>query len=122
MSLAWNSHPPGHGCSAASPPAAPSSTRETKAATPEEIAGLTADLLHRGYLTIEPASGRLELSDQGRQAHAALVEAGRSVLTRIASDVDPPEQEVTEILRRLAISLLADIPRDAGREPPTATA
>ena len=91
--------------------------RETKAATPEEIAGLTADLVHRGYLTIEPASGRLDLSDRGQQAHAALVEAGRSVLTRIASDVDPPEQEVSEILRRLAISLLADIPRDTGREP-----
>jgi hypothetical protein len=39
------------------------------------------------------------------------------VLTRIASDVDPPEQEVSDILRRLAISLLADMPRDTGREP-----
>ncbi len=95
---------------------------ETKSTTPEEVAGLTADLLHRGYLTIEPASGRLELSERGRQAHAALVEAGRSVLTRIASDVDPPEQEVADILRRLAISLLADIPRDGGREPRAASA
>ena len=91
--------------------------RETKTATPEEIAGLTADLVHHGCLTIEPATGRLELSERGRQAHAALVEAGRSVLTRIASDVDAPEQEVSDILRRLAISLLADIPRDGGPEP-----
>ena len=90
---------------------------QSKATTPEEVAGLTAELIHRGYLTIEPASGRLELSEQGRQANAALVEAGRAVLTRIAADIDPPEEEVADILRRLAISLLADIPRDAAREP-----
>ena len=95
---------------------------QTKATTPEEVAALTAELLHRGYLTIEPASGRLELSEQGRQAYAALVEAGRSVLTRIAADIDPPEEEVADILRRLAISLLADIPRDAAREPQATTA
>ena len=86
---------------------------ETKATTPEEVVALTAELLHRGYLTIEPASGRLELSEQGRQANAALVEAGRSVLTRIAADIDPPEEEGADILRRLAVSLLAEIPRDA---------
>ena len=92
--------------------------RETKATTPEEVAALTADLLHRGYLTIEPASGRLELSEQGEQANAALIEAGRSVLTSIAADIDPPAgEEVADILRRLAVSLLADIPRDAAREP-----
>jgi hypothetical protein len=85
--------------------------------TPEEVAGLTADLIHRGYLTIDPAGGRLELSERGRRAHAALIESGRTVLTEIARDLDPPEEEVGEILRRLAISLLADIPRDAAREP-----
>jgi MFS family permease len=91
---------------------------QTKAATPEEIAALTAELLHRGYLTIEPTSGRLELSDNGRKTHAALVEAGRAVLTRIASDIAPPEEEVATVLRRLAVSLLADIPRDAARARP----
>jgi hypothetical protein len=91
---------------------------ESKATTPEEVAGLTAELIRRGYLTIEPANGLLELSERGRQANAALVEAGRAVLTRIASDIDPPEEEVADILRRLAISLLADIPRDAARKPP----
>ena len=100
----------------------PRAQSRRKATTPEEVAALTADLLHRGYLTIEPASGRLELSEQGRQAHAALVEAGRAVLTRIAADIDPPEEEVADILRRLAISLLADIPRDAAREPHTTAA
>ena len=89
---------------------------QTKAATPEEVAEITAELVHRGYLAIDPASGRLELSGLGRQAHAALVEAGRAVLTRIAAGVGPPEDEVADTLRRLAISLLADIPRDAVRE------
>lgn len=89
---------------------------ETKATKPEEIAGLTAELLHRGYLKIEPARGRLKLSEQGREAHEALVEAGRSVLTRIAADIEPPDDEVAETLRRLSISLMADMPR-AGREP-----
>ncbi|HEY2310654.1 MAG TPA: MDR family MFS transporter [Gaiellaceae bacterium] len=81
-----------------------------KATSPEEVAALTADLIHGGYLTID-LTGRLELSEQGRNAEAALVEAGRAVLTRIAVDIDPPEQEVASILRRLAVSLLADIPK-----------
>jgi EmrB/QacA subfamily drug resistance transporter len=83
---------------------------QPKATTPEEVAALTADLIHRGYLTIDTA-GRLDLSEQGRNAEAALVEAGRAVLTRIAADIDPPEQEVADVLRRLATSLLADVPR-----------
>ena len=95
---------------------------ETKGTTPERVAALTADLLYRGYLTFDPASGCLELSEQGRQANAALVEAGRAVLTNIAAGIDPPEEDVAPILRRLAVSLLADIPKDVAREPPTATA
>jgi hypothetical protein len=93
---------------------------QTKATTPEEVAELTADLIHRGYLRFE--AGRLELSEQGEQAYAALVEGGRAVLTRIASDIDPPEEEVAEILRRLAISLLAEAPRNATRDPRATTA
>ena len=85
---------------------------QSRSTTPEEVAELTAGLLHRGYLTIDPADGALGLSDRGRQAHAALVEAGRATLTSIAADIDPPEEEVAEILRRLAVSLLADMPRD----------
>jgi hypothetical protein len=52
------------------------------------------------------------------------VEAGRSVLTSIAADIDPPEGEVADILRRLAISLLADIPemQPASRRARAATA
>jgi hypothetical protein len=39
------------------------------------------------------------------------------VLTRIAADLHPPEEEVAGILRRLAVSLLADIPGDATGSP-----
>jgi MFS family permease len=88
---------------------------QSRATTPEEVAELTAGLLHRGYLTIEPAEGALELSERGRAAHAALVEAGRATLTDIAADIHPPEEEVAGILRRLAVSLLADMPRDGAR-------
>jgi len=90
---------------------------ETKAATPEEVAELTAELVHRGYLAIDSTGGRLELTGQGREAHAALVEAGRAVLTDIAAGINPPADEVADTLRRLAISLLADIPPAAGRDP-----
>jgi EmrB/QacA subfamily drug resistance transporter len=90
---------------------------QSKATMPEEVAALTADLLNRRYLVIEPTSGGLGLTAQGEEAEAALVEAGRAVLTRIAADVDPPEEQVADILRRLAISLLAEVPRDAAREP-----
>jgi EmrB/QacA subfamily drug resistance transporter len=86
---------------------------KTSATTPEEVAALTADLIHRGYFAIDPSSGRLELSGQGEQSYAALVESGRAVFTSIASDLHPPGEEVADILRRLATSLLAEIPRDA---------
>jgi EmrB/QacA subfamily drug resistance transporter len=83
----------------------------TKATAPEEVAELTAELVHRGYLTIEPRDGKLDLTDQGRRAYSALVEAGRAVLLGIAADIQPPEPETDMILRRLATSLLADIPK-----------
>jgi MFS family permease len=90
---------------------------QSKATMPEEVAALTADLLNRGYLVIEPTSGGLGLTAQGEKAQTALAEAGRKVLTRVAADVHPPEEQVADILRRLAISLLAELPRDAAREP-----
>jgi hypothetical protein len=74
--------------------------RSTK---PEEVAVLTAALLQQGYLAFDSAADRLELSARGRDA-----------------DVHAPEQEVDVILRRVAVSLLADMPRDraqASRPP-----
>ena len=92
---------------------------QSRYTTPEEVAELTARLLQRGYLTIDPA-GSLELTESGREVYAALVEAGRGVLTHIATDLHPPEEEVSGILRRLAISLLADVPREARQPRPAA--
>jgi pimeloyl-ACP methyl ester carboxylesterase len=85
--------------------------------TPEEVARLTASLIHRGYLTIDSEGSRLELSERGEQARTALVEAGRAELTRIVAGTHPPEEEVAPIMRRVAASLLADIPRGAAHEP-----
>jgi MFS family permease len=90
----------------------------TKATAPEEVAGLTAQLVHRGYLTIEPGDGRLDLTEQGSRAYGALVEAGRAVLLRIAADIHPTGQETDVILRRLATSLLADIPKTTAASTP----
>jgi EmrB/QacA subfamily drug resistance transporter len=83
-----------------------------QAAMPEEIALLTARLLERGYVALDPAGDGLELSERGRQAYAKLVDAGRAELTRLIADIHPPDDEVVVILRRLAVSLLADLPRD----------
>jgi hypothetical protein len=87
----------------------------TSAGTPEEIAALTARLFERGCLTFDPEGDRVELSERGRQAHARLVDAGRAELTRLIADVHPPDDEIVVVLRRLAVSLLADIPRDSAR-------
>jgi EmrB/QacA subfamily drug resistance transporter len=88
----------------------------SRATTPEEVAELTAELLVSGYLTFDQDK-RLALTARGHEAHAALVESGRAALTRVAADIGAPEDESNSILSRLASSLLADIPRDATREP-----
>ena len=91
-------------------------------ASPEEVALLTARLLQRGYLTVDLEGDRIELSHTGLIAHEQLVEAGRAELRRLITDVHPPEDEVNDILRRLAASLLADMPKDgATAEVATAT-
>jgi hypothetical protein len=41
-----------------------------------------------------------------------LVEAGRSELMGLVADTRAPDDEIDEMLRRLAASLLADMPRD----------
>ncbi len=85
---------------------------QPNSAGPEEVALLTARLLQRSYLTVDLEADRIELSDTGRRAYAQLVEAGRSELTRLIADAHPPQDEVNDVLRRLAASLLADIPRN----------
>jgi hypothetical protein len=88
-----------------------------RSARPEEIAPLTARLLERGYLGFDSAADSLELTARGRDAHARLVDAGRAELMRLIADVRPPDDEVVVVLRRLAVSLLADMPRDGTRAP-----
>ena len=93
----------------------------SKAAAPEEVATLTAGLLERGYLTYDASRDRLELSTRGRDAQSRLAEAGRAELTQLISDTRPPDEDVNVVLRRVAVSLLADMPRRQESSPATAT-
>jgi len=93
-----------------------------RSAGPEEVALLTARLLQRGYLSVELAEDRVELSDAGLRAHEQLVESGRVELTRLVADVRPPDDEVDDIFRRLAASLLADMPKDGAARTRSAAA
>ena len=81
-------------------------------ASPDEVALLTARLLERGYLTLALEGDRIELSHTGLGVYERLVEAGRAQLTLLIADMHPPDDEINDVLRRLAASLLADMPRD----------
>jgi EmrB/QacA subfamily drug resistance transporter len=84
-----------------------------RSASPEEIALTTARLLERGYLTIDLTDDRIQLSDSGVGAYDHLVEAGRAELNSLIAEVRPPDEEVSNVLRQIAASLLADMPKDA---------
>jgi hypothetical protein len=84
-----------------------------RSASPEQIALLTARLLRRSFLTVDLESDRIELSDTGLRVHQQLVESGRAELTRLIADARPPDNDVNGVLRRLAASLLADMPKGA---------
>jgi EmrB/QacA subfamily drug resistance transporter len=81
-------------------------------AGPEEVALTTARLLERGYLTVDLEDDRIELSDAGVRAREQLVEAGRAELTSLIAETRPSDEEVGNVMRRLAASLLADMPKD----------
>jgi hypothetical protein len=83
-----------------------------RSASPEEVALLTATVLQRGYLTVELEGDRIELSETGLGVYEKLVEAGRAELMRLVADTRAPDDEIDEMLRRLAASLLADMPRN----------
>jgi EmrB/QacA subfamily drug resistance transporter len=91
-----------------------------RATKPEEVALLTARLLERGYLTYDSGDEHLELSERGRRAEDKLADAGRAELTRLVADTRSPNDDVNAVLRRVAVSLLADIPRDGRAAGPTA--
>jgi EmrB/QacA subfamily drug resistance transporter len=92
-----------------------------RSAGPEEVALLAALLLQRGYLTVVLDGDRIELSETGLRAHERLVEAGRAELTSLIADARPPEEQVNDVLRRLAVSLLADMPKDGNARTATKT-
>ena len=81
-------------------------------AAPARIARLTTRLVALGYLSPDSAAGGLELSDKGREAHARLVESGRSELTRLVSEQLGEEDELAPVLRRAAASLVSEMPRE----------
>jgi EmrB/QacA subfamily drug resistance transporter len=83
-----------------------------RSASPHEIALLTAKLLERGYLTVDLDPDQIELSETGLRAHEQLVWAGRAELTGLIADAHPPTEEIDDILRRVAVSLLAEMPRE----------
>ena len=83
-----------------------------RSASPEEIALLGVRLVRSGYLDADAAGERLELTVAGRAAYERLVESGRAELTALIAVASPPEEEVVPIMRRLASSLLADMPKD----------
>jgi len=82
-----------------------------RSASPEEIARLTARLLENGYLAVDLDGDRIVLTETGARAYQQLVEAGRAELTGLIADAAPPDDEVNGVLRRLAVSLLADMPK-----------
>jgi hypothetical protein len=96
--------------------------KPSEAAAPEEVATLTAKLLERDYVSYDSSDERLELSARGRDAHMKLADAGRAELTHLIADAAPRNEDVEAVLRRVAVSLLADIPRHPGGAPAAAAA
>jgi EmrB/QacA subfamily drug resistance transporter len=90
------------------PATVPELAREL-AAQPDRVETLALDLEQRGLVT--DGAGLVELTAAGREALAALVEAGRAELTELLGDWNRPDnQELASVLRRLADSLTAKIP------------
>jgi DNA-binding MarR family transcriptional regulator len=80
---------------------------------PEERVALLIDQLQgRGLVTDD--ARLLELTDTGRAAIGRLVEAGRIELTTLLEHWHhPDDQELGPVVRRLAASLVAEIPDEA---------
>jgi EmrB/QacA subfamily drug resistance transporter len=80
-----------------------------RTASPEDIALLTARLLQKGDLLVDLEGERIALSDVGVSSYGKLVESGRTELVQLAAGARPPDDD-GDVLRRLAVSLLADMP------------
>ncbi|HEX5470023.1 MAG TPA: MFS transporter [Gaiellaceae bacterium] len=80
---------------------------------PERLHALTADLERLGFVTVD-GSGGVEVSPAGRIAHARLVEAGREQLSGLLEGWRAEDgTDLAPVLRRLADSLVADMPADS---------
>ena len=81
----------------------------------KRIAELVDRLAGRGLLTIDVA-GTLVLTTAGEADLGRLVDAGRIELTGLLDNWErPDDQELGPVLRRLASSLVAEIPEDTAR-------
>jgi EmrB/QacA subfamily drug resistance transporter len=86
----------------------------------ERLEPLAAELEQRGLLRDD--AGELDLTADGTAALARLVDAGRVELTLLLANWErPDDQELGPVLRRLATSLVADIPEETGDPQPLAT-
>jgi EmrB/QacA subfamily drug resistance transporter len=75
------------------------------------VGALAAELEQRGL--ISDGAGTIELTSAGREALAELVEAGRAELTTLVAHWQRPDgQDLAPVLRRLAASLVAEIPEE----------
>ncbi|MGN6430331.1 MAG: MFS transporter [Gaiellaceae bacterium] len=80
------------------------------AVSAERVAALAGRLERRGL--ISNGAGPIDLTDRGREALAKLVDAGRAELTALCEHWHPDEDDLAPVLRRLADSLVADIPEE----------
>jgi EmrB/QacA subfamily drug resistance transporter len=81
----------------------------------ERVEALAQKLERRGL--VSDGTGPVDLTDAGRAALAKLVEAGRAELTALLEHWHrPDDQELAPVLRRVAASLVAEIP-DETPEP-----
>ncbi|HZQ65041.1 MAG TPA: MFS transporter [Gaiellaceae bacterium] len=77
----------------------------------QRLEPLAAELEQRSL--VEDDGGVLDLTPDGHDAVARLVDAGRAELTALLANWErPDDQELAPVLRRLAASLIADIPEE----------
>jgi EmrB/QacA subfamily drug resistance transporter len=81
----------------------------------ERVAALAGDLERSGLVSID--AGSIDLTRGGQDALAKLVEAGRAELTALVDHWQRPDgQELGPVLRRLADSLVAEIPEETAEQ------
>ena len=81
------------------------------AVSAERVAALAGRLERRGL--VSNGAGPIDLTERGREALSKLVDAGRAELTALCEHWERPDgDDLAPVLRRLADSLVADIPEE----------